>query len=73
MAVDLSSLRASEITDRFHLTAVVSVGTTATLIDGVERSSGAAVTVRILDPALCSDPDFPERFSAALEPGPGIR
>jgi len=68
VAVDLSSLRASEITDRFHLTAVVSVGTTATLIDGVERSSGAAVTVRILDPALCSDPDFPERFSAALEP-----
>lgn len=68
MAVDLSSLRGSEITDRFHLTAVVSVGTTATLIDGVERSSGRAVTVRVLDPALCSDPDFAGRFSAALEP-----
>ena len=68
MAVDLSSLRGSEITDRFHLTGVVSVGATATVIDGVERSSGAAVTVRVINPALCSDPGFPEEFRLAIRP-----
>ncbi len=68
MAVDLSSLRGSEITDRFHLTGVVSVGATATVIDGVERSSGAAVTVRVINPALCSDPGFPEEFRRAIRP-----
>ncbi len=68
MAVDLSSLRGSEITDRFHLTGVVSVGATATVIDGVERSSGTAVTVRVINPALCSDPGFPEEFRRAIRP-----
>ncbi|MGA0312372.1 MAG: serine/threonine-protein kinase, partial [Ilumatobacteraceae bacterium] len=66
--MDLSSLRGSEITDRFHLTGVVSVGATATVIDGVERSSGAAVTVRVINPALCSDPGFPEEFRLAIRP-----
>ena len=68
MAVDLSLLRGSEITDRFHLTGVVSVGATATVIDGVERSSGVAVTVRVINPALCSDPGFPEEFRRAIRP-----
>jgi beta-lactam-binding protein with PASTA domain/serine/threonine protein kinase len=68
VAVDLSSLRGSEITDRFHLTGVVSVGATATVIDGVERSSGTAVTVRVINPALCSDPGFPEEFRRAIRP-----
>ena len=68
MAVDLSSLRGSEITDRFHLTGVVSVGATATVIDGVERASGSAVTVRVVNPALCSDPGFPDEFRRAIRP-----